>query len=320
MLLAEMTEKRKLQIFWLTRHRHDADWESDYIKDLLSDLPQRNIEPEYATVRSMEQISPNALLVMNHDLNYPPYIEQYNQRRLPFGAIHLSDEWFNDHYGFYTSPMCKFVMRNYYHEDFEKFPKVSYFALSYKRGFWEDYHGENPKNIPFTARKYIWSFAGAPRTAERQATLDVFKALDPNYLHYEMGNSFSSPETGLTTAAYRDLLLSSQFGLCPIGISKTVAGETGRVTECLEAGCIPIVLAGRNSRGETYWQSLYGTPNPPFVIGSDWQDCLRQVQELLKDPAACESRRLEYYDFWQRYKKGLREKFCDLCEDLLGDV
>jgi len=68
-------------------------------------------------------------------------------------------------------PCVSLLFRNYYHELFDKYPKLGYFALGYKRKFWNNYTGESPRMISHHARNYTWSFAGAPRTPERQAVL-----------------------------------------------------------------------------------------------------------------------------------------------------
>lgn len=299
----------KLNVIWATPNGCEKDWEVDYIKELLDGM---GIPYELESLTRMDRVVANALIVINHGIPYMKYLQQYEQRNVPFGVIHLSDEWFDDDVSFYNFNMCKFVFRNYYHEHFETVPggeKVKFLPLSYKHGFWKDYSktdSKSPKDITFNQRDYMWSFAGAKRSdrTDREATLDIFSQLVPFKTHYESGNSFSSPVDGLSTADYLEMMLNTKFGLCPRGISKTLAGDTGRVTESLEAGCIPVVLKGQNSKGDTYWKSLYGK-DAPYVQGNDWQDCFNQVQELLTNPDACEAKRVECFEFWQQVKKGV---------------
>ena len=288
-----------LNVIWATDIGCEKDWEVDYIKELLDKI---GVPYNLVTASRMDEVFPNALIVTNHSVSYMDMFHLYELSETPFGVIHLSDEWFSDDVSFYDFSMCKFAWRNYYDERFDIHPKLNYLALSYKLGFWNGYNGKSPRDITYANREYAWSFAGAPRTNERMATLQMFKdAVLPNKVHFEMGNSFCKPETGLDTKAYRALLLNTQFGLCAVGISKTLSGDTCRVTETLETGGIPIVLAGYNSKNVSYWKSLYNE-DPPFIIGNTWEECLKKVNKLIEDPQECERVRLACCDFWQTYK------------------
>lgn len=285
----------KLQVLWCTANGVENDWEVDYIKELLD---ATKVPYDIRSVKCMEDVVPNALIVINHSINYIGYLVQYERMRIPFGVIHLSDEWFHDCTDFYNFSMCKFAYRNYYHESFEApYPNLRYLALGYKYGFWEGH--QSVERITVYQRKYVWSFAGAPRSEERKATIELFKRVGPHLIHWEMGNSFNAPTTGLSTEAYRDLLLNTTFGLCPIGNSPS--GDSFRVTEVLECGGIPIVCAYPNSKGESYWKCMFGE-EPPFVIGNTWDDCVKKVEQLVGKPQETERMRLACYTFWTNYK------------------
>jgi len=144
----------------------------------------------------------------------------------------------------------------------------------------------------------------------------MFDKIKPNKVHFEMGNSFAVSTTGLPTEDYRALLLQSKFTLCAPGISNTLSGDTFRVTEALECGSIPIVIAGLNSKNIVYWESLYGVV-PPFVIGETWEDAFEKTMQLLSDPEQCEKVRLTCYDFWQNYKKQFGEHIGTLSKQYL---
>jgi hypothetical protein len=297
-----------IRILWATDLGVEKDWETDYWRSIFDKM---GVPYQIETVTRMDQIVPNAIIIINHSIQYMQYLMQYERSNTPFGVIHLSDEWFNDDHRFYDFKMCKFAFRNYYHEQFEKYSKLKFVALGYKYGFWENAKDIKPNQITYNQRPYIWSFAGAPRTDDRRDTLKLFTQLFPYHIHYEQGNSFGSSTTGLSTVMYRQLLLDSQFGLCPKGISNTLSGDTFRVTETLECGGIPVVIAGRNSRGETYWKSLYGV-DPPFVIGDTWEECLVQVRELRKNASKCEEQRLACFEFWQNYKQRIAKEIINL--------
>lgn len=288
-----------VRILWVTNIGAEKDWEVDYIKSILKYC---KFEYTIETVTDINLIVPNALIIVNHSVNYMSYLYKYEVSNTPFGVIHLSDEWFNDDVRFYDFRMCQFAFRNYYSDHFERYPKLNFLALSFKNGFWKNYNGPAPLEITYKDRAYEWSFAGAPRSIKRQNTLKLFESVKPNKVHFEIGNSFSSPKTGLSTNEYRSLLLNTKYGLCAIGISNTLAGDTGRVTETLETGGVPIVLAGRNSKGVTYWRSLYGE-EPPFIIGENWEECLNRVIAL--SPEEYENIRVACFTFWENYKKRL---------------
>jgi hypothetical protein len=304
---------KPLRVLWATNLSIEQDWEVDYIKSILDTM---QIPYTLESVKNMNQVVPGALIVLNHSINYLAYLSQYEMNGAPFGVIHLSDEWFDDNVEFYNFSMCKFAFRNYYHERFDRYPKLNYLALSFKIGFWEDYTGKHPREITHAERNYIWSFAGSPRCGKRQHTLELFDCLKPNLVHYEMGNSFIVRSTGLDIPEYRELMMNSKFILCAIGISNTLSGDTGRVTEALECGSIPIVLAGRNSKNVLYWKSLYGE-EPPFVFGETWEECLEKTKQLLENPEYYEQTRLACYDFWQNYKKNMGNKIQGLAQRYL---
>ena len=206
----------------------------------------------------------NALIVTNHSVPYMDMFNLYELSETPFGVIHLSDEWFSDDVSFYDFSMCKFAWRNYYDERFDIYPKLNYLALSYKLGFWNGYDGKSPRDITYADREYAWSFAGAPRTNERMATLQMFKdAVLPNKVHFEMGNSFCKPETGLDTNAYRALLLTTQFGLCAVGISKTLSGDN-----IAQMGQVIFEHMIKSASGEATKSELHGYGQSEFV---PWQ-------------------------------------------------
>ena len=64
------------------------------------------------------------------------YLYQYEKYDIPFGVIHLSDEWLGDDIHYYNFKNCKFVFRNWYHES-KKHEKVVFFPLGYKPEFWK---------------------------------------------------------------------------------------------------------------------------------------------------------------------------------------
>ena len=290
-----------LHVLWATGRDYKIDWEVSWIRELLD---KANISYTIENVSAMNHIVPNALIVVNHNIPYVAYLYQYEQQGKPFGLIHLSDEYMKDDLRAYDFKMCQFVFRNYYNDNLEKHPKVKHFALGYKYQFWKDYTGLPSSKCK--ERSYDWSFAGGKRD-NRKETLEYFeKDKTHNYrVVIEEGNSFNDPRTGLTTAEYRELMLSSKFVLSPIGNASV---DCFRVYEALECGSIPMCLA--NSKLQpylpSYWHKLFGE-EPPFLYGQTCEEYKLKMDKLLTDQEAYEQKRLECIEFWNKYKQQLSE-------------
>ena len=284
-----------IDVIWATGRDFVVDWESSWISELLGDVPFK-----IRNLQTYDDISNNApLIVVNHNIDYIRYLAQYETQRLPFGLIHLSDEYINDDIRPYSFTMCKFVFRNIYRMDAALTPKVTHFALGYKYDLWagipdrETYKLNMRKNND-QRKRYTWSFAGGVRD-NRRTTLAAFATIEPNKVVIETGNSYNSPVTGLSSSDYRDLMIVSDFVLCPIG---NISVDSFRTYEALECGAVPIV----QDDGTGYWRSILNTSyDPPFVIGSI-QETVAIVKDLLQDRDALEKKRQACSNFWSAYK------------------
>lgn len=295
-----------LTVLWATARHHAIDWEVSWISELFGDTPF-----EIRDVARMNQIVPNALIVVNHNIPYVAYLAQYEARGLSFGLVHLSDEYMTDDISPYNFACCKFVFRNCFRATLENHPKVTQFALGYKYGFWNNASKQGTVNGEL--RPIAWSFAGGMRD-NRRAGIECFKTIEPHKLVIETGNSFNAPLTGLPTNEYRELMLSSKFVLSPTG---NVSVDCFRLYEALECGCVPIALPNTEFQpyDPSYWHKLFGEP-PPFVCERTWELNLERVQKLLGDPEEYERVRAECEKFWVRYKHATSVRLQEACAQL----
>ena len=81
-----------LNVIWCTSVHCENDWETTWIQELLS---LGNIE--YKIQNFTNHILPNSLIVCNN-INYYQYLLEYEKNGIPFGLIHLSDEYLNENY------------------------------------------------------------------------------------------------------------------------------------------------------------------------------------------------------------------------------
>jgi hypothetical protein len=277
-------------IIWATNKAYENEWERDWLTEIFNSL---NIKYTIINLTKMTQIVKNALIVLNHNINYVLYLQQYEDNSVPFGVIHLSDERVHDNMDFYKYSMCKFIFRNYYHPRYLS-NNVQFFALGYKKQFWKD--SVKPDLISHSIRKYIWSFAGTPKH-KRETTLELFQSLQPNKIVWEYGDSFGIQTTGLKTPDYRELMLNSSFIICLEG---WISVDSFRTCEALECGCIPVV------RDCFYWKSLFNKM-PPFIISDSWQENFDKIQKLSAEEI--EAIRIKCVHFWSEYKTSLKTNF-----------
>ena len=291
-----------IHVIWATPTPMNEDWESDWIHELFENV--ENVEwhtDNHLTLSPMK----NAVIVYNIKdsdrlQKIVNYLHAYEDARIPYGLIHLSDEFYNTYYAMYQYPHCKFVYRNYWHKDLT-LPNVRFFALGYKRGFCMktgDTHRDGPS--------FTWCFAGNMKTRhpERQNGLERFKERVPNgYIVLEEGDRFSNRVTGLDTSKYRQMLENSIFAFCPPG---NVNIDSFRICEAMECGTIPVVLS-KTIGQDTYWTSLFETNTLPFVCEPTWDACIDKMNQLLADDSwKLVSKQVN--EFWAAYKNRMKDK------------
>lgn len=255
-----------------------------------------------------------AVIVFNHSVNYEAYLHWYDENRVPYVAIHLSDETLGDSCDYLKSPMCLHAFRNYHTPSHSYNAKVTTVGLGYKTGFTTtntDTNSACQKERPW----YHWGFAGNVYDERRKEAIAAFEDVWPRFLHTTRGTDFNN-KAGLPITEYAAALAECKFALCPVGQGNL---DSFRVYEALEAGAIPVVLARSPAQPyePSYWHALFAPePAVPFVIGDTWADCRAQVLDLLATPETYQARRLSVLAFWAKWKNiwgsQLREAMAEL--------
>jgi hypothetical protein len=178
------------------------------------------------------------------------------------------------------------VLRSYYD------PRLlmdNVFAIppGFKTGFLN--HGP----VDLEAKDLVWCFAGQVKS-NRKKMLAEFARLTPCHAH--LTGQWNDPK-GLDVEDMRRLFARSIFVPCPVGYQNP---DSFRVLECLEFGCIPVVLS---FLGEDYFRFVYG--DHPFVIASTWAKATAEIRGLLADPASLRARQRALVDWYARYKRDL---------------
>jgi hypothetical protein len=269
----------KLTIVW--NRARSASWESTWIEYLFRNIPHKTIENLDHT-----QFIDNSIIV--DSICWAPYHNQYCQemhnRGYKFGIIHLTDESTRDNIDSYQH--AKFVLRNYYREG--TLNKVLHIPLGYNDNF-----ADLTDNPTAKERKYIWSYVGERWDHNRNIMAGAMRTV-PNGNLYVVHHSGPRMSVVDMSRLYRE----SIFIPCPRG---AISIDSFRVTEALEAGCIPIV------EKSDYWAKMHG-PNPPLIQISNWQEAPIIINELIKDPNRLEMIRLSCKQWWEDRKLELTEQ------------
>jgi hypothetical protein len=115
------------------------------------------------------------------------------------------------------------------------------------------------------------------------------------YIAKQHGPRLSVPDM---SKIYRD----SIFVPCPKG---ALSVDSFRVTEALEAGCIPIV------EKSSYWRDLHGDMFPAVQIDS-WEMAPKVVEKIYNDKDVLTSLGRQCQSWWEQTKLILKGKIEDL--------
>lgn len=266
----------ELTIVW--NRAKSVSWESTWIEYLFRNIPHTTIEN-----LNHDQFIDNSVIV--DSLCWAPYHNSYVKelaaRNFKFGLIHLSDETTRDNIDSYKH--CRFVLRNYFREQVAD--NVMHIPLGWNDGF-----TDATDNGPITSRKHVWSFVGE-RWDHNRNVMAAEMSRVPNgnlYVVHHTGPRLNPTEMG---KLYRD----SIFVPCPRG---AISMDNFRVTEALEAGCIPIV------EKSDYWFKMHGDDFPALQI-SDWNTAPDLISKYLISPMELETLRLRCSRWWHDKKDQL---------------
>lgn len=273
----------KLTIIW--QRSRKSVWEDDWIEYLFQNIPHTTIENLDHSLLLNNCIIVDAICWAPYHNNY---INQLKLKNFNFGLIHLTDETRADDISSYKD--CKFVLRNYYRSNVPD--HVLHFPLGWNTGF-----RDITENKPYENRHYLWSFVGE-RWDSNRSSMNHFMSTLPQgkiYIAKQHGPRLSVPDM---SKIYRD----SIFVPCPKG---ALSVDSFRVTEALEAGCIPIV------EKSSYWRELHGDMFPAVQIDS-WEMAPKVVEKIYNDKDILTSLGRKCQSWWEQTKSTLKGKIEDL--------
>jgi hypothetical protein len=250
-------------------------WEADWIKYLFSgvsvDLIENYREHDYFE---------NSVII--DSICWAPYHNEYiaelDSRGYKYALIHLSDESIDADINSYEN--CKFVLRNYFRPNSPQ--NTFHIPLGYNNGFSSSY-----SDTPITNRKFNISFIAERMDQNRLDMFNCIKCIDRSYFH------IANPSNRLSPKDMSVIYSNSIFIPCPKGALNI---DSFRVTEALEAGCIPLVETN------DYWFNLYG-PYFPAIQLLTWNDAPKLISEALSNPDKLEIKRQQCYLWWKNYKE-----------------
>lgn len=283
MIFFRTNNMQELTIVW--QRARSSVWEDEWIEYLFQHIPHKTIEN-----LDHNQYIDNSVIV--DALCWAPYhndyIQELKRRGYRFGLIHLTDEDCRVDISTYND--CKFVLRNYYRGPMPD--HVMNIPLGYNTGFTK--HTDNPS---FLGRKYTWACVAARWDQNRNDMVNVMSTVPDGFLYVaeHHGPRLSPKEM---SRIYRD----SIFVPCPRG---AIIVDSFRVTEALEAGCIPIVERAN------YWAKMYGSDFPAIQI-ENWFDAAPIIKGLMNDKIRLENLRLTCYNWWTKKKQETVQGVTDL--------
>ena len=273
----------ELTIVW--QRDKAGHWEYEWIEYLFQNIPHRTIDN-----LDHSQYIDNSVLI--ESICWAPYHNEYckemKRRGYKFGLMHLTDENSITDASSYAD--CNFVLRNYYRAGMAD--HVLQVPLGYNSGF-----NEHTDNNPIINRPLTWSSVLRRWDGNRQQMAQQMQQMPYGklYVAEQMGPSLSPADM---SRIYRD----SIFVICPNG---ALTPDSFRVTEALQAGCIPVV------QKSDYWFKAYG-PDFPAVQVDDWANTPTVLFNMLLSAKGLEEKRLQCDTWWTKTKAAAVQGVTDL--------
>ena len=214
-------------------------------------------------------------------------IDYANKNNKKLIVIHLSDETCDDDISFYEEQCITLIIRNYIKNDINQ--KYRNKVLTIPLGYYR--RADDSTEIP---RSLLWSFHGSDY-GSRKKMVATLKSIEPHSIRLRT----CWEAEGTSREEYLTDLSASVFVPCPEGI----AAESFRIYECLEAGCIPILVDEGRSKGFYPWiQSAL----PSIIVARSWESALRVFADWKADPSALVARHAKLINEWEHWKEHLR--------------
>lgn len=274
---------KEITIVWQRAKKNS--WEDTWIEYLFRNIPHTTIENLDHT-----QFIDNCVLV--EAICWAPYhnsyVEQLAAKGYNFGLVHLTDESTRDNIDSYRH--CKFVLRNYYRGHIAD--NVMHIPLGWNDGFIDV-----SSNDSVFGRKNVWSFVGERWDHNRNIMASEMSKIPGGNLYVV---NHSGPRLNPTEMS--KIYRNSIFVPCPRG---AISMDSFRVTEALEAGCIPIV------ERSDYWANMHGQDVPILQI-NNWTEAPALVNGLLQNQQQLEELRLKCNNWWNSKKDIITSNVTDL--------
>ena len=279
----ESPNMQELTIVW--QRARSSVWEDEWIEYLFRNIPHQTIENLDHT-----QFIDNSVIV--DAVCWAPYHNDYiaemTRRNLKFGFVHLTDE--DCRTDISTYQQCKFVLRNYYRGTMPD--HVMHIPLGWNTGFTE--YSNNPTS---DQRNHAWASVSARWDHNRDIMAQAMNTIPRGQLYVA---NHHSPR--LSPGEMRKIYNACIFVPCPRG---AIIIDNFRVTEALEAGCIPIV------ERSDYWAKMHGDDFPAIQI-DNWTSVPAIVQHYLDNLTKCEALRQQCYNWWQTKKNTVTSQVTEL--------
>jgi GR25 family glycosyltransferase involved in LPS biosynthesis len=262
--------------------------ESEWLEEMLN--CNIWIEPMVQTSSEFKPKEVPWIIVSRQDLDkWKLVFKHFESEGRNFYAIHLSDEYGRDDISWYSSPMCKGVIRNYWRADAAALAHVIILPLGYTFGTKSGFNANG-------GRTAIWSFEGTSWFG-REEKLAKLSLLQPNEMR--LFAKWNDPGQK-SRSEYAAQLSRSIF--VPILRGNNI--ETFRMYEALESGAVPIYV--REPGDEEYWD--WFTAHVPLANITSWSSAAAYMKFFLENPAHLNKYRNSVIGFWKKWKTELRDK------------
>jgi hypothetical protein len=211
--------------------------------------------------------------------------------------VHLSNETLQHNSDYYSR--ARWVFRSCFDPGCTQ-PNVTTAPLGYRSGFAAGAKTQAEEKAP---REFAWGFAGQKKS-NRAIMAEHMERVTPHFTHYT--RDWLSADI-LTVEQMCDVYARSWFAPCPMG---NIHPDSFRVMEALENGCIPVI-----TRFYGFDVMKYTFGDHPFVVGRDWADCARIVQQMMRDPAKLNARRQAVEDWYTQFRETLGEDVARIVRD-----
>ncbi|MGJ1248430.1 hypothetical protein [Sphingobacterium sp. UBA7038] len=275
-------------IIYQTSEGSETDFEFAFNEDVIfSKLTHQN----FFDKGCLQLVKENAIVVYSSNyLRISPSFEKYLNKLDEYVLLHCSNESLNHLTGYYKK--AKAVLRSGGWN-----PNITRNnVFSVPLAFQSEFLNVSKKQIDFlNQRFYVWSFFGSLK-GDRTIMYEQLKSVGP-YFHFQ-SKGWMDPDNK-TPEDVISYYKNSIFVPSPAG---NIYFECNRTMDALEWGCIPVSI---KFLGEDCYKYLYG--DHPFIVGENWEDVARQMNELLSDPIKLKEKQRTVNTWYTNFKSQLAE-------------